>query len=185
MKHLYINLDEATDRRLLIEQTFPSAIRFPAILDELGYIGCTKSHIACLKIAIENNWDKVLIMEDDAMIHNPKSIAILKKLLENPFDVILLGGSRVQFNPTTYKLFSAFTTTAYIVSNKYYKTLLENFEKGLYFSLLNPNIRIDTFWKVLQAKDQWFIVNPAFIIQRPCYSYIEKRDTNYAHMFNL
>ena len=184
MKQLYINLDTATERRAMIESTFPHAIRIPAVYDEKGYLGCTKSHIQCLQLAIQEGWDKVCILEDDAMIQNPNSIQCLEQLLKKPYDVILLGGSQAIFDPTTLRVTSAFTTSAYIVAKHYYSTLLDNFEKGLLLSLQDPRYRIDTYWKLLQQKDQWFIVNPAYIIQRPGYSHIEKKIVDYRHMFN-
>jgi GR25 family glycosyltransferase involved in LPS biosynthesis len=185
MKTLYINLDSATTRRMMMETTFPDAIRVPAIYDEKGYLGCTKSHIQCLKMAIDNNWDKVCILEDDAMIHNPTSIICLETLLKKPFDVILLGGSKPVFDPITLRVTSSFSTSGYIVSNHYYTTLLKNFEEGLQLSIQYPQHRIDTYWKLLQQKDQWFIVNPAYIIQRPGYSDIEKKNVDYRYMFNI
>jgi hypothetical protein len=185
MKQLYINLDSATSRRIIMEKTFPDAIRVSAIYDEKGYIGCTKSHIECLRIAIREEWDSVCILEDDAMIHNPDSIKCVEKLLKKPYDVILLGGSRATFDPITLRLHSSFTTSGYIVAKHYYTTLLSNFEEGLKVSLQDPRVRIDTYWKLLQQRDQWYIVNPAYIIQRPGYSHIEKKVVDYRRLFNI
>lgn len=60
---------------MLIEKelkVFPmhKVIRFDAIKDVEGYIGCTKSHIAVLKMAIEHKWPNVLIVEDDMQWKN-------------------------------------------------------------------------------------------------------------------
>jgi GDP-L-fucose synthase len=39
--------------------------RFPAIKNEKGWIGCALSHIEILKNAKENNYDQVIVVEDD------------------------------------------------------------------------------------------------------------------------
>ena len=139
-------------------------------------------------MAIENNWKSILIVEDDAMWYKyNENILILDRLFKQPFDVILLGGMNAKFNKNTYKLFNALTTTAYIVSSDYYKILLNNFNEGLKLLENDTNINkyaIDQYWKLLQQKDNWYIVNPALMIQRPSYSNILKRNVNYTQYFN-
>jgi len=72
-------LEERKDRRKscedLLNKIFEKdkIIRFNAIKDNNGAIGCTKSHIECLKLAIENEWDNVLIVEDDIILTENKS----------------------------------------------------------------------------------------------------------------
>jgi len=191
-KIIYINLDEATDRREHIENQLSNVpkekvLRFNAIKEDWGAIGCTKSHIACLQLAIENGWKNVLIIEDDAIFHN-KDIGepLLKSVIKNSYDVILLGGSFVQYDPVTYRLSTAQTTTAYLVSSHYYSRLLANFEEGLSLLLSTGDytqFTIDQFWKPLMLVDQWFVIYPCLIIQKPGYSYIEKRDVDYREYF--
>ena len=59
---------------------------------------------------------------------------------------------------------------------KYYDKLLTNFIEGL-DNLTKTNEyskdAIDQYWKKLQSTDNWYIVNPALIIQKPSFSYIE------------
>jgi glycosyl transferase, family 25 len=191
-KIIYINLDEATERREHIENQFldipkEKIIRFSAIKDSWGVIGCTKSHIECLKMAIENGWKNVLILEDDAMFHN-KEIGepLLKSVIKDSYDVILLGGSFVQYDPNTYRLTSAQTTTAYLVGSHYYSQLLANFEEGLSLLLITGDytqFTIDQFWKRMMVVDRWFVIYPCFVIQKPGYSYIENRDVDYREYF--
>ena len=54
----------------------------------LPKIGCFLSHLKVLKIAIDNNWDKILIMEDDISIININYENIENK---KDFDMIYLG----------------------------------------------------------------------------------------------
>jgi len=192
-KIIYINLAESVDRNTQILNELSNIdsnkiIRFNAIKENHGAIGCTKSHIKCLEMAILNKWNTVLIIEDDAMWYKyNENILILEKLINQPYDVILLGGMNAIFNKTTYKLRDALTTTAYIVNSKYYQTLLDNFNAGLKLLEITSDINkyaIDQYWRILQQKDNWYIVNPALMVQRPSYSNILKKNVNYIKYFN-
>lgn len=192
-KVLYINLEERTDRRKEIEEElkfFPKdkVIRFNAIKDKQGHIGCSKSHIACLDIAIKNDWNNVMILEDDATFKNYKEgIKVLKTVLKNDWDVITLGNTMVEYDKDTYKLHSAQTTTGYIVNNHYFKVLRKNFVEGL--KKLEEthdwnSYCVDQYWKKLQKKDDWYIIVPSLVIQRAGFSTIQGADVDYTNMFN-
>ena len=180
---VYINLDHRTDRRIEIEaelvKYFPveKVQRFSAIRNEHGGIGCTRSHIAVLEMAKTNGWKNYLVVEDDAIMSNfSKGYPLLEKLVQNSFDVITLGTVYAKYTPE-HKLLSGQTTTAYIVQNHYYDTLLENFREGLNGFLLTgnyPMYSIDQYWKRIQPRDNWFCVIPSLMIQRPGYSDIER-----------
>jgi glycosyl transferase family 25 len=194
-KVVYINLDHRTDRREQVESElkkyFPSEkiIRFSAILDTShGGIGCSKSHIDVLNMAITNNWKNYLVVEDDS-IWNKFDIGypILQRLVQNPFDVILLGTVRAHYDPNTLKLFSGQSGTAYIVSQPYYQTLLENLNESLQGFLHTgdyPTYALDQYWKRIQPLHNWFCVIPSLIIQREGYSDIEKQHLNYGPDFS-
>jgi GR25 family glycosyltransferase involved in LPS biosynthesis len=141
--------------------------RFPAIANANGAIGCSMSHIACLELAIKNNWEHVLICEDDATIINPGQLVyqfnqFLKRNGDN-WDVLLLAGNNYQRRP-------------------YFETLLNNFKKGLN-GLIETNIQetyaIDQYWKELQRIHRWYLIIPVSVIQRSDYSDICKRHVNY------
>ena len=195
-KIIYINLEERSDRKELLLKELSNIpniddklIRFNAIKDTIyGAIGCTKSHIKCLEMAIKNNWKNVLILEDDAMWNNyDNRIQILDNLMSNQFDVILLGGTFISLNEKTFKLNKAQTAIAYVVSNHYFKTLLDNYIEGLQNleqTMIFEMYCIDVYWNKLQEKDNWYIVNPALMIQRKGYSDIEKRNVNYNKYYN-
>ena len=130
-KVVYINLDERTDRRAEIERQlsiFPSEkiVRFPAIKHLNGAIGASMSHIAVVELAIQNDWNNVLIVEDD-MIWNKFEVGypIYEKLVSNPFDVLCLGSACVDYDRQTYKAKYVSTGTAYLVNKHYYQTLLQ------------------------------------------------------------
>jgi GDP-L-fucose synthase len=52
--------------------------RFPAIKSEKGWIGCALSHIEILKNAKENNYDQVIVVEDDNIFIESQIIHIEK-----------------------------------------------------------------------------------------------------------
>jgi len=191
----YINLDTRPDRKQHIEGQLKilglNATRFNAIKHSSGAIGCSLSHISLLKYAKENNLDHILIMEDDIMFLRPQQfIQNLNNLLSKytDFDVLLIAGN----NRGTYKRLDEFcvkisscqTTTGYLVKSNYYDILIDNFETGL--KKLTENIRlpqnyaIDQYWELLQRKDNWYLLTPLTIIQKPNYSNIEKRPTDYS-----
>ena len=90
MNIIYINLDKRTDRKKHIESLFPNAVRFPAIVDERGgYFGCVRSHIECLKLAKENNYDKVVILEDDFIYKDSRTLESM--ILPDKFNMLLLS----------------------------------------------------------------------------------------------
>ena len=183
-KVIYINLAHRTDRRAQIENqlsVFPSekVIRFDAIYEpERGHLGCSKSHIAVLEMAIREGWKNYLVVEDDMIWDKFDSGSkILSNLFDKNPDVIVLGGTFI--NKNDYRLNKCCCTTAYLVFNHYYETLLSNFSEGL--SLLEANYKhntmyaIDQYWNKLQEKDNWYVVYPIICLQRAGFSDINKR----------
>lgn len=195
MQHVvYINLPYRKDRRDHIETQLARwgvpYERFNAIHHMVGYIGCTQSHIRCLEMAMERGWEHVCIVEDDMYIVD---VPLFKRTLSTflsssiPWDVLLLGGN---VGPPYIKssgarrVMNAQTTTAYVVQQHYYATLLDNFRRGLHLCMAYhlSEYRIDMYWKRLQRNDQWYILDPLTVIQKDGYSDIEKTHTNYQSM---
>jgi glycosyl transferase family 25 len=178
---IYINLDKRTDRLTTIQKellrVFPYDIitRFSAIYHTTGYVGCTMSHIGALQFAKLNNWKNVLIVEDDMEWCNfeTKNLKILDSLIKNPYDVIMLGGSFIDYNKYTYKLSSAATAHCYLVSNHYYDKLIENLNTSLEKLLKSGNpskYANDQYWKSLQTSDNWYIIVPCIATQSAGFS---------------
>ncbi len=77
---LYINLEHRTDRREHLEAEFKRMAipaekihRIDAIKNANGALGCTMSHIKCLKLVEEHpEWQTVMIMEDDYTFRGKK-----------------------------------------------------------------------------------------------------------------
>ena len=195
----YINLEERTDRKELVESELNELgwkyERFNAIKNEIGIIGCGMSHLKLIQLAKEKNLDYIVILEDDVQFmrkswYNEK----IKNILDYNFDVFLLGGNLRQpiykVNENIFKITKSFTTTGYIVKKHYYDKLINNFKKGLDLLLRNPHLAkadynpyaLDVYWFELQENDNWFIIMPRTITQRPIYSDIEQRYTDYNHL---
>ena len=64
--------------------------------------------------------------------------------------------------------------------------MIRNFKEGLTLLMKNAQVKgkyeIDTYWHQLQLKDRWFIFMPRTVTQRPDFSTIENRNTNYNHL---
>ena len=192
---IYINLLHRVDRKQHVEKQLQSiglnnVQRFDAIKMKNGALGCSLSHLKCIEIAKENNWDSVLICEDDIQFLDPQLfVKQLNGFLKNvdKWDVVLLGGNNIKeysiTNDYSVKVSWCQTTTGYIVKKEYYDTLIENFKTSTTNLIKEPEkhvlYAIDQFWTNLQSKDSWFLITPITVVQRDDYSDIEKRRTNY------
>lgn len=187
-KIIYINLDDREDRKKEIMEEFKrleipedKIIRFSAIRHHEGAIGCSKSHIEVLKIAMENNWKNYMVLEDDFNFINDTEF--IDKVMEhffqnvpgNSWDVLNFArGFHQEFTDTPIKyiqkVLDVSTTSAFIVNQHFYSTLLTNFIDG--FERLNlepknhPMYCIDRYWKKLMPVSNWYITNPSIGYQR-------------------
>lgn len=169
-----------------------------------GWIGCTKSHIRALECAIENNFPYVVIMEDD-FIWKPNSTLInlidrlnsIKKSFHNKWNVIMLAGYICKVDDIDVnicddinikKIVGCQTTSGYIVSNNYYQTLLNNFKDALVvqekfiptmheYYYVHGGYALDQYWKSLQVKDFWLLINPPLGMQSNGFSDVINRNT--------
>jgi GR25 family glycosyltransferase involved in LPS biosynthesis len=196
IKHaFYINLASRVDRKKQVEKQLfnvglTCAQRFDAIKLDDGRVGCSMSHLKCLSKAKAENWDHVLICEDDIEFLNPGLfINQLNRFLSkhNNWDVVLLAGNNVppytRDGDECVKVARCQTTTGYLVNGHYFNTLIENIKNGITNLLREPekhiHYAIDRYWFSLQQKDDWYLLTPLSVIQSPGYSDIEKRVTNF------
>jgi glycosyl transferase family 25 len=195
-KVVYINLEHRTDRRKQIESElakyFPEEkiLRFDAINTSFshGGIGCVKSLIGSLELAILNNWNNILIIEDDSMWNNiEKGYSLLETKIKEHFDVIMFGSTCATYS-SNFKVNTAQSGNAYLVNKHYYQTLLNNFKEGLE-KLETTNkwnlYAIDQYWKNIQKTGNWYCIVPSIMIQRPSYSDIEGSVVDYKTYFSL
>jgi glycosyl transferase family 25 len=198
---IYINLEYRTDRnKSVIKELSKININNPKRLNAIkmdnGAIGCTLSHIKCLEIAIRENYEYILICEDDIEILNPSLFTgNINKFLNSEinWDVVLIAGNNmIPYNfvkKYCIKIYNCLTTTGYIVKNKYFTTLLNNYKEGVIKLMKEPtnsNYKIDKYWHILQNKDNWYMIIPPTIVQKEDYSDIEKKITNFKnHMLDF
>ena len=195
----YINLAHRTDREVHIlseleklKSMTTNIHRIDAILEPMcGHLGCGKSHVKALELAIQQNWPSVLIAEDDLQFTEPSDI-LVRKLLdvsECPWDVLLLGLGHNYIAPSDYphvsKVLSCTCTHGYILKRAYYETVLENFkgavskmeqemithrtkciERNEPVTKLNYCSAIDQSWFSLQARDRFLVFVPQLGVQK-------------------
>jgi GR25 family glycosyltransferase involved in LPS biosynthesis len=196
----YINLDHRTDRREHIETQFADIsgkiqlMRFPAMPHTFGAVGCSHSHIACLQIAQQCDWDYAMILEDDFELFGSASdfLQVIEEHIKKDWDVLLLSGwVRKRSNDIENGLLQVQecqTALAYIVRKHYYTTLLANYKESVHY-LENlgksgePAYALDQYWKRLQTKDKWYICVPILGKQLCGRSDIVGRDVNYNDYF--
>ncbi len=196
IKHIYyINLDRRIDRRTYFENQMRTlkwnATRFPAIEHTNGALGCSLSHLKLLEYAKFMNFEHILIMEDDITFLKPDTfLQNLNKFLSSniEFDVLLIAGNNMGsftiVNDYCAQVTHCQTTTGYLVKHAYFDTLIENMKQSIIGLVQHRNLleySIDQYWGKLQEKDKWFLLTPLTVTQKPDYSDIEKRVTNYNH----
>jgi len=196
---LYINLEARKDRlKHVTKQLATMGIqgeRVNAIKTKVGAVGCTMSHIKCLELAKERQWEHVFICEDDITFLFPNVLKEnLNKFVEEqkdlPWDLLIIGGNNVPpYTPLTEYVAQVYycqTTTGYIVKQHYYDTLLQNFRESVNNLIREPTqgsqFALDIYWKRLQQKDQWYMITPPTVTQCESYSDIECRNVNYDHL---
>jgi len=141
---LYINLDHREDRKNGILRQIQrlgfnpdKVIRIPAVYDKMcGHIGCGKSHIKALEYAIQNDFKRIMILEDDFNfdITRERFDDYLTQAENMQWDVLLLAlghNSLQEKEGNLRKVNSCTTTSGYIVQQHYYETLLSNFAESV------------------------------------------------------
>jgi len=207
-KILYINLPHRTDRKKQIEEEILKLeIPFERIecvipSDEFvkektqlssgltehelkiakQRISCILSHMKAVEYAKQNNWDYVLILEDDCQFLDAPLQNINAALNElkytSSFDLLYLGANIVaptkSLSSNLAKIKAAWCTHAYILP------------KHMFDIILNYDWRyqaLDSFFMSLQSTKNCYIVCPFIATQRPSYSDIETKDVNYTETF--
>jgi GR25 family glycosyltransferase involved in LPS biosynthesis len=201
LKHtFFINLEHRTDRlehvKIELAKLGIQGERINAVKAKIGAIGCTLSHVRCIELAKQRDYDYVFICEDDITFTNPELLLKnLKKFHEEDnlmWDMIIIGGNNVppymKINENCVRVFYCQTTTGYIIRKSYYDTLLKNFKESANLLMKNPTEQgkkqyaLDIYWKRLQMQDFWYMITPPTVLQYENYSDIEERNTNYHHL---
>ncbi len=199
---IYLNLAHREDRKkeLLAEleklNVSPDKIhRIEPVHDVLnGHRGCALAHATALRYAIDHKWNNVLILEDDfTTSKTEKEVSTILScfdVLENQFDVLLLGGNIMDYEPTAlpsiFRVLSSQCAHAYVVNKHYFTTLMTLFYycyqqmlEEPFFTESLPNA-IDQKWKCLMVQDRWYM-SEIFAQQRNSFSDIIFTDRDRKH----
>jgi glycosyl transferase family 25 len=168
----FINLEERKDRLDHVLKEFEKlniqGERINAVKTQTGAVGCSLSHIKCLELAKERDYDQIFICEDDITFLDPKLLIenlgkfkeamdekrfdslLVKKTIhgivnsahENGWDVIIIGGNNgppsTKLGDCCRRVYNCQTTTGYIVKKHYYDVLIKNMKEGVQQLLKNP-----------------------------------------------
>lgn len=191
-KILYINLAHREDRRIQIGEQMQkigwdpkNVIRVEGVLEKMcGHLGCGKSHVKALELAIKNDWDSVLILEDDFVFNDWVNKETFKSFIENLYtvnwDVTILARGHHEVKKSEYewleRVITCTTTSGYIVKKHYYKKLLNVFSESVKqvtkelkehtakckkdkvpVSKLDYCSAIDQYWFGLQSTDTFYL----------------------------
>lgn len=181
-KIYYINLDKRTDRREEIEYELKrldipkeKVKRFTAIEFNPGFIGCCLSHYHIMNEGYNDDYDNILILEDDFLFmvskeeleNNLKYIFEVRRF-DKPWDVIMFSYNigfpehrieDIPGDPILGKIKYAQTASGYLVNKHYFKKLRDNLyeashkliDTGEHWLYLN-----DVYWRILQETDEWY-----------------------------
>jgi GR25 family glycosyltransferase involved in LPS biosynthesis len=185
---IYINLDKRKNRNERINTQLSifnkEKIHRLSAVDNAAnrVVGCATSHLNALKLARDNKYPNVLILEDDAIWANiNESYPVFKMLVEKPYDVIMLGGTYKNYNKNTYRVNAAQAASSYLVNSSYYDKIISRIERDLNDPKADKNV--DVMYVGLQGEDKWFIVMPALMIQGKSMSNLQGYNTNYTNLF--
>lgn len=188
---LYINLEKRTDRKEHIEKQFEDfeyVERVEAVdttapsarANKSGYLGCVLSHIKCLELARDRNYDEVIISEDD--------FEFVKKDLIYPtidFDVFMLEvlvKKKETLNGSNtindyIRILKGEHTGCYLVKKHYYQTLIDCFKES--YELLQKEFKrdyyLDVYIQKLQLNDIFITTKDKIGRQMEDYSDIQNK----------
>jgi glycosyl transferase family 25 len=192
LKAFCINLDRRPDRWALAQAEFAkhglTVERFSAIDgrdigshygndQDAANAGCTLSHQAIVKQALELNLDAVMVFEDDAQLHDDFNQILRNAMNELPtgWDVLYFGGThRDAPKPYSNHLLHVrrtLTTHGYIMFRPAFKLMSD--------VLSVTNEPVDCLFAKLQVLGGCFVTNPPIAWQRAGYSDIVGRDMEY------
>ena len=203
-KIVYLNLEARKDRNEVMIREFEKygiplekVVRFNSIpFPEFGTVGCGRSHLGALKLARENGWKNVLILEDDFEIDVTKEKFyeeldyFFNKFIADGnkrWDVFMIGYntnnpdhrteelplSESDENRKRYGIIRyAQSAGSYLVNGHYFDELINNIEEGnkkLLETRIHWHYANDVYWRSLQARDIWYYPKRRLGVQRRSY----------------
>ena len=198
-----INLDEREDRLFDILKECKKAgiplnkvTKFSAIKYNKtphyyvnGSIGCSMSHLQVLKDVKANNYNNVIIFEDDFTFSDPieKTQSNISTFFERnyDYDVALMATSTWKPIEKYDDLLSlskqlSTTTSGYMISKQGIQKVIKLWEEALELLMTTHSVldyACDIYWKKIQKDNKMFTFNEKIGYQRPTYSNIANKVT--------
>jgi GR25 family glycosyltransferase involved in LPS biosynthesis len=165
---------------------YPNQPKSQFLINKPGAFGCLMSHIEIIKNAKKNNFDKILILEDDIAASENFINLFDQKVKDLPADwkLFYLGGSghtgENEHNVTTKitehisETTGTYTTSSYGVSSSLYDTILNKWDSG------GETIDQIYVWRIQkQSNHACYTVRPNIMWQRACFSDIAQAHRDY------
>jgi hypothetical protein len=195
-----INLDRSVDRWEALQQDWKGAFpiqRVSAIEASPGWIGCALSHIKIIEEAKARGDPYVLVWEDDCIPRKrngePGNVGMIKRMWDSAvqkldahrdrWDIVLGASSRIVGTPTLdpvlsgmakiFRIESGFTTHWTFYNASCYDTMIA-------WKATQP-CPIDVY--IFQMM-RICVIAPFLAEQRPGYSIIEQKESNYTPLFD-
>lgn len=206
-----INLREREDRWNLCEEKFKeygitNYLRFDGIKvngdlssKKLGQIGCAASFYNVFKDAYENNYEKILVLEDDFnfTVSKDEIINNLEKAFKempDDWDMFYLGANVMneimpnpieKYSENLFKINSGYALHSVCFSKRSLDKILNFFknERDWVENLMNNYEAVDVFFaKDFQVSNKCFIWKDILSLQQPAFSSIENTFFDYTDL---
>ena len=151
-----------------------------------GNVGLLHSNIQIIEESIKNNYEKILIVEDDCVFNeNVKDIDVYFEHLPSDWDMVYFGGNHnihmnttkpIMINDKVIKIHSTFTTHCVGINKNIFSIVLE--------ALKTFRAPIDVIYQQLQSSHNVYCFNPLIATQMVGFSDIENRDVDYSTIIN-
>ena len=151
-------------------------------------VACNLSHISILKHALENNYNEILVFEDDAVLHPDFNREFEKyyKQLPKDWKFCYVGGNydpKGRDDSIFYPISSnvdrcrtVFTTVGYFLKKSFIQVLLDALESD------NFKLVVDQVYITLQRKHVMYMFRPRLVYQKADYSDIRHDYRSYDKM---
>jgi GR25 family glycosyltransferase involved in LPS biosynthesis len=198
-KFFYINLSERTDRKELIEKELENLeipkekiFRFDAVKDQIGHIGCAKSHFALVKSFLESDDEVWSIMEDDiTFLTNKDIIDIYINDYLNDENAHFFNGSITFLEKSDYsknlnKINFGYCAAWYIMKKRYADIIYNSMKESVTNLIKDENClnyACDVVWKKYYTTHNFVTPKKLCAIQRPNFSDLCKGFTDYKNLY--
>jgi len=202
-----INIKERKDRQKnVIKECLKVNLNFEFLLVEKNkedpIRGCLESHIKCIQDAINNDYENILIMEDDISFDIDAINKIIKEdTIQIPaeFDILYLGyhiNNGFKYNDNILKAVSTQTTHCYILNKRVFQYIIDTIEgdwkaipeytqRNNLENLINWNVRaIDLYYAkwINHRRNNSYAIYPILCYQYANHSDIEGKIINYKNI---